>query len=120
MTDFASMPSEELARSTLERAKDLDAINERAFEAVGPAFLSSIPLCLTGSVALVYLLSDGLDDYLGIGPFGIIAANAIAIAIWLPFFLRWNRAIRDVKAFTAEMSARREELEKRNRSASRR
>jgi hypothetical protein len=97
-----TLPTVDLARDTIERAKQVHDVNEAAWEALGPAFLAAVPLAFVLPLAVV-----------GIPTWSYVVL--VALAVWgaAPWVLRWHRAIRAADAYTNEMRERRLELERR-------
>ena len=83
------------------RPSDLNEVTDAAWDAVMPAFLSSVPFALGLAWALTaYLDADFNHTSTGIWPWVGFTAGVIIAA---PFWWRWVKAIRTCKEFTRQM-----------------
>jgi membrane protein implicated in regulation of membrane protease activity len=112
MSDFHMMDTQTLAEDSIKRARDVHAITDAAFEAVGPAFLATIPLAF----AFVTVLASWLDGWRIVPAIVAIPLLLVSIGIAYPFFMKWHRAIAACRAYTEEMKQRTAELRRRRES----
>lgn len=78
---------------------------DKAWHAVGPAFLSSIPAAMGLSTFFVWWLSrdTGQKDF--VPAWVAVCSLIIGVGIAVPFWWKWSRSIRDLNRFTKRMRA---------------
>lgn len=116
---YEHLSRDELARSSLLRAQDLDKVTGAMFEALPGAFLASIA---PGICFLFLALSLLFGEQGGFGwqaNFGLIIGGAASAIVGWPWFARWLAAKRNARAFTREMRERTAELKRRRLAAER-
>lgn len=85
-------------------------LENAAWDAVGPAFISSIPFCVGLAMLFTTYLGAGEDDPLFTWnlAWGLCILGAV---IWAPFITRWCGTIRALREFTRRCRAYNEPYE---------
>lgn len=106
--DFSNQSTAQLAADTLRRSRDVHAINNAAWDAMGKAWLASVVGILVGGIAGGVLAAR--EHNVGLF-FACMVVGVVAIGgYWIH---EWWWALKDCEEFTAECEARTAELNRR-------
>ncbi len=112
--DFSAIPTSQLAAETIERSRDVGALQDAAFLWVGYSLIGVIIAALIGMAGMaIGVLMLGLAP-----PMAAFLALSLTVLTAAYPIARWWGTIRDLRAYTAECKARAAELQKRRAAIS--
>lgn len=107
--DFSAIPTSQLAAETIERSRDVGALQDAAFLWVGYSLIGvniAAVIGMAGMAIGVFIL--GLNP-----PMAALLALGLTVLTAAYPIARWWGAIRDLRAYIAECKARAAELKRR-------